>query len=110
MIEKVAKNILGQFEGYFGGEEDIEIGLLFPFINGSKIDNFFKLIDEYSYPQKISIDPKIDYTVVVESTYCLKKNVIKKSEQLRKLFLFFINLMHCISIIRNTLKNFMNIS
>ena len=52
---------------------------------------FFDLINPYSYP-KIGIeevDPKVKYTVLVESTYCLKKNIIKKSEQLRKNFLFF---------------------
>ena len=87
--KKVAKKILKEIREYFAGETQIEIDSFYPSISGEKIQLLFKLIEDYSYPKLIEIDPKVKYTVIVESTYCLEKNVIKKAEQLRKNFLFF---------------------
>ena len=87
--KKVAKKILAQYEEYFKDETEIEIDSFYPHIYGETILKFFKLIKNYSYPKVEGISPKLKYTVLVESTYCLKKNIIKKSDQLRKNFLFF---------------------
>ena len=85
----MAKKILKEIREYFAGETQIEIDSFYPSISGEKIQLLFKLIEDYSYPKLIELDPKVKYSVIVESTYCLEKNVIKKAEQLRKNFLFF---------------------
>ena len=108
--KKVAKKILKEIREYFAGETQIEIDSFYPSISGEKIQLLFKLIEDYSYPKLIEIDPKVKYSVIVESTYCLEKNVIKKAEQLRKNFFFFQSSINIIRNIRNILKNFMNIS
>ena len=86
---KVAKTILEQFKKYFKDETEIEIDSLYPGISGEKIQKLFSILNNYSYPKIVEIEPKDKYTVLVESTYCLRKNIIKKSDQLRKYFLFF---------------------
>ena len=89
--KKVAKNILKQINEYFKDENEILINSVFTSISGEKIQNFFDLINHCLYP-KIEIekvDPKVKYTILVESAYCLQKNIIKKTEQLGKSFLFF---------------------
>ena len=89
--KKVAKNILKQINEYFKDENEILINSVYTSISGEKIQNFFDLINSYSYPQiEIEkVDPKVKYTILVESAYCLQKNIIKKTEQLGKSFLFF---------------------
>ena len=89
--KKVAKNILKQINEYFKDENEILINSVFTSISGEKIQNFFDLINHCSYPQiEIEkVDPKVKYTILVESAYCLQKNIIKKTEQLGKYFLFF---------------------
>lgn len=89
--KNVAKSILDQITAYFKDETEIEIDSFYPYISGEKIEKFFKLIKNYSFPSfiEVDVDPKTKYTVLVESTYSLKKNIIKKSNQLRKNFLFF---------------------
>ena len=89
--KKVAKNILKQINEYFKDENEILINSVFTSISGEKIQNFFDLINHCSYPQiEIeTVDPKVKYTILVESAYCLQKNIIKKTEQLGKSFLFF---------------------
>ena len=106
LSNKVAKTILQQFNNYFENEADIEIDLLIPNVIGSKIDSFFKLIGKYSYPEQISINPEINYLVIVESTYCLKKNIIKKAEQLRKLILLFSRLNKLYQVYKDYLEDF----
>ena len=89
--KKVAKNILKQINEYFKDENEILINSVFTSISGEKIQNFFDLINHCSYPQfEIEkVDPKVKYTILVESAYCLQKNIIEKTEQLGKNFLFF---------------------
>lgn len=87
--KKIAKTILDEIGAYLKDETEIEIDSFYPYISGEKINQFFKLTTNYSYPTFVKINPGDKYTVVVESTYCLKKNIIKKCEQLRKNFLFF---------------------
>ena len=91
--KKVAKNILKLIKEYFKDENEIEIDSVYTFISGEKIKNFIDLINPYSYPyiEIEKIDPKAKYTVLVESTYCLKKNIIKKSEQEEEFFILFNN-------------------
>ena len=99
--KKVSKTILDEITAYFKDETEIEINSFYPYISGAKIDHFFKLITNYSYPTFMEINSGAKYTVMVESTYCLKKNMIKKLEQLRKNFLFF---QSSINIIQNILN------
>ena len=106
LSKKDAKIILKQFKNYFEKEADLEIDLLIPNVRGSKIDSFFKLIKNYSYPETISINPDINYLVIVESTYCLQKNIVKKTEQLRKLFLFFSKVNKLYQEYKNYLEDF----
>ena len=86
---KVSKEIKEQINKYFTDEPDLEIDSFYPGINGENIENFFKTIKNYSYPKITEVNPGINYSVIAESTYCLKSNVIKKSEQMRKIFLLF---------------------
>ena len=86
---KFAKTILEQFKEYFKDETEIEIDSLYPGISGEKIQKLFISLKNYSFPKIVEIDPKVKYTVLVESTYSLRSNIIKKSKQLRKNFLFF---------------------
>ena len=86
---KVAKDIMKQINENFSDEADLEIDSFYPGINGKNIENFFKTIKNYSYPKITEVNPSINYSVIAESTYCLKSNVIKKSEQMRKIFLLF---------------------
>ena len=86
---KVAKDIMKQINENFSDEADLEIDSFYPGINGKNIENFFKTIKNYSYPKITEVNPDINYSVIAESTYCLKSNVIKKSEQMRKIFLLF---------------------
>ena len=73
--KKVAKNILKLIKEYFKDENEIEIDSVYTLISGEKMKNFIDLINPYSYPyiEIEKIDPKPKYTVLVESTYCLKK-------------------------------------
>ena len=87
--KKVAQDILEQIREYFDRETEMEIDSFFTKVPGEKIQNLFQLIKNYSFPKIVEINPKEKYTVIVESTYCLKKNIVKKCEQLRKNYLFF---------------------
>ena len=78
-----------QINENFSDEADLEIDSFYPGINGKNIENFFKTIKNCSYPKITEVNPDINYSVIAESTYCLKSNVIKKSEQMRKIFLLF---------------------
>ena len=87
--KKTAQKILAGITKYFENEPDIEIDSFYPFISGEKIKQFFESTKNCSYPEKVIVNPNLKYTVIVESTYCLKRNVIQKSEQVRKNFLLF---------------------
>ena len=88
-VRKIAKEFMKQINEYFSNETDLEIDSFYPGISGGNIQNFFKTINNYSYPKITEVNPSFNYSVIVESTYCLKPNVIKKSEQMRKIFLLF---------------------
>ena len=85
--------ITGQINKYFEKETKIDIDSIFPFINGKQINNFFKKVDKFSYPKEIQVNEDKDYTVIVESTFSLKSQIIKKSEQIKKAFILF-SLLH----------------
>ena len=105
--KKVAKNIIDQFTQYLKGETDIEIDSFLPYVSGQKIQKFFGLIKNYSFPTIVEgIKSEKKYTVLVESTYCLIKNIIKKTEQMRKNFLFFSVLNKLYKQNENYLKDF----
>ena len=103
---KVAKEIKEQINKYFSDEPDLEIDSFYPGINGENIENFFKTIKNYSYPKITEVNPVINYSVIVESTYCLKSNVIKKSEQMRKIFLLFGILNNYYNLYKGFFENF----
>ena len=82
-------NIIKQLKAYFKEEMQIEVDTLFPLVKGTIIKNFFETTKDYSYPDIEKFDEKLSYTIIMESTYNLRSQIIKKSEQLRKAFLFF---------------------
>jgi hypothetical protein len=85
----VCFNIIRQLKGYFKDETQLEIDSLFPLVKGIKIKSLFETIENYSYPKLEKFNEKLSYTIIVESTFCLRSQIIKKSEQLRKSFLLF---------------------
>ena len=87
--KKTAKHIMAQMNEYFKDETEIELDGFYTDVTGEKLQKFFQLINNCSFPKIVEIEQNINYCVIVESTYCLQKNVIKKSEQMRKIFLFF---------------------
>ena len=70
-------------------ENEIQIDSLYMNVSGAKIKKYFDRIKEYSYPYAVNVDEKKKYTIIVESTHSLRSNIIKKAEQLRKMFFLF---------------------
>ena len=87
--KKVGRKILTEMNKYFEDETEIEIDAFYTDVDGEKLSNFFAMIKNYSFPNLLEMNKKTKYTIIVESTYCLRKNIIKKSNQMRKNFLFF---------------------
>ena len=74
--KKIARKILSQMNEYFKDETAIEIDEFYANVDGEKLQNFFKLINNYSFPKIEEINPNKKYTIIVESTYCLIKNIL----------------------------------
>ena len=83
-----AFKLIKELNNHLEGETQIEIDSMFPMIPGKKINDFFKKINEFSFPNFI-LDEQNKYTIIVESTFNLKSQIIKKVEQIRKSFLVF---------------------
>lgn len=85
----IGKEIVAKVDKFLKKETQIQIDSLLPKIDGKKVNKFFYDMEKYSYPYFEKVEENKKYTLVVESTFCLKSQIIKKSEQLRKCFLLF---------------------
>lgn len=99
---KIGKEIISQVDKFLKKETQIQIDSLLPMINGKKVNKFFYDIEKYSFPYFEKVDESKQYTIVVESTFCLKSQIIKKMGQLRKSFLLF-------TLIQNLYESYQNI-
>ncbi len=88
---KIRKEIISQIDKSLMNETQIQIDSFLPKINEKKLNKFFCDIGKYSFPYFEKVDERKQYTIVVESTFCLKSKIIKKSNQLRKCFLLFMS-------------------
>lgn len=88
---KIGKEIISQIDKSLMNETQIQIDSFLPKINEKKLNKFFCDIGIYSFPYFEKVDERKQYTIVVESTFCLKSKIIKKSNQLRKCFLLFMS-------------------
>jgi hypothetical protein len=87
--EKPVKEIFKIIDRYLKDETAIEIDSLIPIAKGEELNKFFTSIEENSFPSGKLLDEGKNYTVIVESTYSLKSQIVKKTNQLRKSFLVF---------------------
>lgn len=99
--EKLDENtkdmIINEIKETLKGENKIELDSVFVEVSGAKIKYFFEHIKDYSFPfENATISEKENYVLLVESTHSLDSNIIKKTDQLRKYFLFFSLLIKCI--------------
>ena len=87
--EKPVKEIFKIIDRYLKDETAIQIDSLIPIAKGEELNKFFTSIEENSFPSGKLLDEGKNYTVIVESTYSLKSQIVKKTNQLRKSFLVF---------------------
>ena len=87
--EDEANMIKESFQQFMKEENDIQIDSLYLNVSGAKIKKYFESIKEYSYPSAVDVDENKTYTIIVESTRSLRSNIIKKADQLRKMFFLF---------------------
>ena len=97
-LDKKKQNmIIQEIERTLKDEKKIELDSFFAEVSGTKIKKFLDNIKAYSFPSKDEkINENENYIVLVESTHSLNSNIIKKSEQLRKYYLFFSLLIRCL--------------
>ena len=89
----IAKEIIKKIIISLENETKIQIDSLIPMIEGKQIFDFYERIKEFSFPSINNINKHKKYTVIVESTFCLESQIVKKVNQLRKSFLLF-SLLH----------------
>ena len=89
----IAKEIIKKMIISLKNETKIQIDSLIPMIEGKQIFDFYERIKEFSFPSINNINKHNKYTVIVESTFCLESQIVKKVNQLRKSFLLF-SLLH----------------
>lgn len=87
--KETALNIIAKIDKALKNEKAIQIDTLLPLISGKELLSFFDAIKDYSFPQENKIDPKKNYTIIVESTFSLYSQIVDKVNQLRKSFLLF---------------------
>lgn len=87
--EKPVKEIIKIIDRYLKNENAIEIDSLIPQAKGEELNKFFNIVKGHCFPSGKILDNKKNYTVVVESTFSLKSQIVKKTNQLRKSFLVF---------------------
>jgi hypothetical protein len=87
--EKPVKEIFKIIDRYLKDETAIQIDSLIPIAKGEELNKFFTSIEENSFHSGKLLDEGKNYTVIVESTYSLKSQIVKKTNQLRKSFLVF---------------------
>ena len=87
--EKTVKKIIKRVNKCFKDETKIKINSLLPIVEGENLNTFFDSIKNYSFPSMNKIEKDKQYTVIVESTLSLSSQIVKKTSQLRKIFLLF---------------------
>lgn len=88
--EKKAKEIKEEIKNALFDEKKIELDSCFINVQGKEIIKFFKSLEKYSFPsQEEKISENESYIILVESTHSLRSQISKKTEQLRKYYLFF---------------------
>ena len=87
--EKTAKKIIRRINKCFKDETKVQIDSLLPMVEGKDLNTFFDSIKNYSFPSTNKIEIDKVYTLIVESTFSLSSQIVKKSSQLRKSFLLF---------------------
>ena len=87
--EKPVKEIIKIIDRYLKDESAVEIDSLIPTAKGEELNKFFTSVKENSFPSGKLLDEGKNYTVIVESTFSLKSQIVKKTNQLRKSFLLF---------------------
>ena len=87
--EKPVKEIFKIIDRYLKDETAIQIDSLIPIAKGEELNKFFTSVKENSFPSGKLLDEGKNYTVIVESTFSLKSQIVKKTNQLRKNFLLF---------------------
>ena len=87
--EKTAKKIIRRINKCFKDETKVQIDSLLPMVEGKDLNTFFDSIKNYSFPSTNKIENDKVYTLIVESTFSLSSQIVKKSSQLRKSFLLF---------------------
>ena len=111
--ENVAKQIFQGFKGKLKDEskiEKIEIDSFFVNVTGKKVKDFFLNMKQYSFPAgETPIDENMIYTILIESTHCLKNTLKKKTDQLTKYFLYFSLFYKYLDEYESYLKNFQDI-
>jgi len=84
-----AFNLIKQLKYYLKGEAQIEIDSMFSMIPGKTINEFFNKTSDFSFPDNLVVDDNRKYTIIIESTFNLSSQIIKKVDQVRKSFLLF---------------------
>jgi len=108
--ENIAKKIFEEFKEKLENEPKIEIDSFFFNVTGKKVKDFFLNMKKYSFPaNETAIDTNEEYTILVESTHCLKNTLKKKTEQLAKYYLFFSLFNRYLVEYEKYLKNFQDI-
>lgn len=87
---KEATDIKKEIEELMNGENKIELDSVFFNVSGVKINKFLASMNQYSFPKDdIGVLDNENYLILVESTHSLNSTIIKKTQQLRKYYLFF---------------------
>ena len=85
-----ADDIKKEIEQAMSGEKKIELDSFFFNVSGKIINEFLGNLKQYSFPPNdVGVSDDKDYMILVESTHSLSSTIIKKTEQLRKYYLFF---------------------
>ena len=87
--EKPVKNIIKIIDRWLKEETSIQIDSFLLRVDGKEINKFLSTIENYSFPSEKKIDDNKIYTIIVETIFCLKSQIVKKANQLRKSFLLF---------------------
>ena len=87
--ENSVREIINIIKKYLKNETSIQIDSFLPMVEGKQINKLFENIEDYSYPSINKVDDEKKYSIVVESTFSLKSQIIKKTKQLTKTYMLF---------------------
>ena len=87
---KKALEIKDEIKNSMIGEKKVELDSCFINVPGKEVNQFFKSLEKYSFPsQTEKLLENESYVILVESTHSLTSQIPKKTEELRKYYLFF---------------------